>query len=201
MRWQLASPVVDAKLPLSERRERNGKRETDSRVLIHANDPLDRRPVRPVGGRDFEHELPRGTLICDLHSHRKIATESASRPPRVRANHEVIPDRRPLLAGCESHLRRGQYQGHNDEDPQEHGAGRTKGGRINLPRPTRRDPPAKNAHQPFSRPRRNNARVNLMSDVGPVGVSRSVGRPDATAFTDHSNSRRRETNLRPRLRH
>ena len=112
-----------------------GKRETDSRVLIHANDPLDRRPVRPVGGRDFEHQRPRGSLIRDLHSHRKIATESASRPARVRANHEVIPDRRPLLAGRESHVRRGQYQGHNDEDPQEQGAGRTKGGRINPPAP------------------------------------------------------------------
>ena len=126
MRWQLASLVVDAKQPLSERRERNGKRETDSRVLIHANDPLDRRPVRPVGGRDFEHQRPRRSLIRDLHSHRKIATESASRPARVRANHEVIPDRRPLLAGRESHVRRGQYQGHNDEDPQEQAQGGRK---------------------------------------------------------------------------
>ena len=59
VRWQLASLVVDAKQPLSKRRERNWKRETDSRVLIHANDPLDRRPVRPVGGSDFEHQRPR----------------------------------------------------------------------------------------------------------------------------------------------
>ena len=46
VRFQLASLVVDAKHPLSERRERNGKRKTDRRLLIHANDPLDRRPVR-----------------------------------------------------------------------------------------------------------------------------------------------------------
>ena len=80
VRWQLASLVVDAKQPLSKRRERNGKRETDGRVLIHANDPLDRRPMRPVGGSDFEHQRPRASLIRDLHSHRKIATDECLPP-------------------------------------------------------------------------------------------------------------------------
>ena len=92
-------------------------------------------------------------------------------PPAQRVSvriNEVIPDRRPLLAGRESHVRRGQYQGHNDEDPQEQGAGRTKGGRINPPLPTPRDPPAKFAHQPFSRPRRNNARQFIESRNEPA---------------------------------
>ena len=56
VRWQLALLVVDAKYPLLERRERNGKRETGGRVLFHANDPLDRRPMRPVGGGDFDQQ-------------------------------------------------------------------------------------------------------------------------------------------------
>ena len=43
--------------------ERNRQRETDSRVLVHANVPPDGRPMCPVGGRHFEHERPPGTLI------------------------------------------------------------------------------------------------------------------------------------------
>ncbi len=86
-------------------------------MLIHADDPLDRRPVRPVGGSDFEHQRPRASPIRDLHSHGKIATDSASRPARVRSNDEVIPDGRSLLAGRESRERRGQHEGNNDKDP------------------------------------------------------------------------------------
>ena len=45
---------------------------------IHADDPLDGRPVRPVGGSDFDDQRPRTSLIRDLHSHGKIATDGAS---------------------------------------------------------------------------------------------------------------------------
>ena len=57
-------------------------------------------------------------------------------PPAQRVSvriNEVFPDRRPLLAGRESHVRRGQYQGHDDEDPQEQGTERTKDARMNCP--------------------------------------------------------------------
>src|SRR5437773_2614186 len=82
-----------------------------------ARSPPDRRPMRPVRGSDFEHQRPRAGLIRDLHSQRKIAADGASRPARVRSNQEIIPDGRSLLAGRESHERRGQHEGNNDKDP------------------------------------------------------------------------------------